>query len=87
MSGGVTVKIDGDLNMEVGGETNLTSTGNINMIAPKINLNSGSSPKNSVSSILDDIDDPLAGAKETLSNITSAVSGAINTVTNYLTGD
>ena len=87
VSGGVTVKIDGDLNMEVGGETNLTSTGNINMIAPKINLNSGSSPKNSVSSILDDIDDPLAGAKETLSNITSAVSGAIDTVTNYLTGD
>ena len=87
VSGGVTVKIDGDLNMEVGGETNLTSTGNINMIAPKIIMNSGRSPKNSVSSILDDIDDPLAGAKETLSNITSAVTGAISTVTNYLTGD
>jgi len=86
VSGGVTVKIDGDLNMEVGGETNLTSTGNINMIAPKINLNSGNSPKNSVSSILDDIDDPLAGAKETLSTITSAVTGAIDSVTDYFTG-
>ena len=86
VSGGVTVKIDGDLNMEVGGETNLTSTGNINMIAPKILMNSGRSPKNSVSSILDDIDDPLAGAKETLSNITSAITGAIDSVTDYFTG-
>ena len=86
VSGGVTVKIDGDLNMEVGGETNLTSKGNINMIAPKILMNSGRSPKNSVSSILDDIDDPLAKAKETLSNITSAVTGAIDTVTDYFTG-
>ena len=86
VSGGVTVKIDGDLNMEVGGETNLTSTGNINMIAPKILMNSGRSPKNSVSSILDDIDDPLSKAKETLSTITSAVTGAIDSVTDYFTG-
>ena len=75
VNGKVTVKIEGDANIEVGGETNLTSTGEISMTAPKINLNSGSTAKQSVVDILEAIDDVVESVEDKVSSVVDAVTG------------
>ena len=87
VSGKVTVKIEGDANIEVGGETNLTSTGEISMVAPKINLNSGSIPDQSVGEILETIDDAAESVVDTVSSVLGdVVATTVDAIADYTSG-